>query len=250
MIGADEHWSAPDDFANVNSDDLEVQLLYFILHGSDRDPSTWRGEDLTNPLPTPTPSGSLKYASTTAIRTFEVEPADEVGIVVSNACYGAYLDGGQDPRDSLALRFLAEGARAFVSSTTTTYSCYDRFSHDYDLDCNSSLYMGSLMKRLVDGEDPLMAYFNAKYDFLDRINEMHTDTSPGEEGASLDRLLWPAAIPGTCDRVLRRDQTMRCPNCGVESRPGAQFCRHCAAPLIGVAAPGSAAPSPARLLRP
>ena len=34
---------------------------------------------------------------------------------------------------------------------------------------------------------------------------------------------------------------MRCPNCGVESRPGAQFCRHCAAPLSGVAAPGSAA---------
>jgi len=35
---------------------------------------------------------------------------------------------------------------------------------------------------------------------------------------------------------------MRCPNCGVENRPGAQFCRQCAAPLTGAAAPGRAAP--------
>lgn len=38
---------------------------------------------------------------------------------------------------------------------------------------------------------------------------------------------------------------MRCPNCGTENRPGAQFCRHCAAPLIRLAAPGSAAPGQA-----
>jgi len=31
---------------------------------------------------------------------------------------------------------------------------------------------------------------------------------------------------------------MRCPNCGVENRPGAKFCRQCAARLIETAAPG------------
>ena len=33
---------------------------------------------------------------------------------------------------------------------------------------------------------------------------------------------------------------MRCPNCGAENRPGARFCRRCAAPLSGTTAPGRA----------
>jgi hypothetical protein len=34
---------------------------------------------------------------------------------------------------------------------------------------------------------------------------------------------------------------MRCPNCGTENRPGARFCRQCAGPLAGFAAPGGPA---------
>jgi len=42
--------------------------------------------------------------------------------VVSGACYGAYISGGQTVTDSIALRFLENGAYAFIGSTATTYS--------------------------------------------------------------------------------------------------------------------------------
>ena len=38
---------------------------------------------------------------------------------------------------------------------------------------------------------------------------------------------------------------MRCRNCGTDNRPGARFCRHCGAPLTGLAAPGGAVSSQA-----
>jgi len=176
MIGDSPDWSAPDDHNDVNSDDLEVQLLYFILHGSNRNTSTWWGEDPNKPRPTPMPSGPTRYESTTALTVNEATTDDEVGILLSNACYGAYLDGNQTPGNSLALRFLKDNAQAFVGFTTMTYSClrYESFEGNVELvwttTCNNPLFNSLFMQRVVDGEEPLMAYFNTKNDFLGHIS--------------------------------------------------------------------------------
>ena len=175
MIGASPGWSAPDDHNDVNSDDLEVQLLYFILHGSNRDTSTWWGEDPNKLRPTPTPSGPARHELTTALTVNEASTDDEVGIVLSDACYGAYLDGNQNSSNSLALRFLRNRAQAFVGFTTMTYSCarYGSFEGNTKLvwttTCNNPLFNSLYMQRVLDGEEPLMAYFNAKHDFLGSI---------------------------------------------------------------------------------
>jgi hypothetical protein len=106
----------------------------------------------------------------------EATTDDEVGVVLSDACYGAYLDGNQTPSDSIALRFLKNDAEAFVGFTTMTYSCaqYATFGSETRLvwttTCNNPLFNALFMQRVVDGEPPLMAYFNAKNDFLGRIS--------------------------------------------------------------------------------
>jgi len=187
MIGTSPNWSAPDDHNDVNSNDLEVQLLYFILHGSNRNTSTWWGEDPNKLRPTPTPSGSARHELTTALTVNEATTDDEVGILLSDACYGAYLDGNQTPGNSIVLRFLRNGAQAFVGFTTMTYSCarYGSFGGNTQLvwttTCNNPLFNALYMQRVVDGEEPLMAYFNAKYDFLDRIGQMSEDTTQEEK---------------------------------------------------------------------
>lgn len=88
-------------------------LNYFNLHGT-KDSENWYGQkDLTYPedypmLPLALSPATIGRASVAS------------SVVFTEACYGAYIIG-KSPKTSMALRFLADGALAFVGSTVTSY---------------------------------------------------------------------------------------------------------------------------------
>lgn len=86
------------------------RMLFFNLHGLSGGPN-WYGQSAgassSEPLPIAmTPGGIAELAPAT--------------ICVSEACYGAEIMG-RSPGDAIALRFLQQGALAFIGSTTTAY---------------------------------------------------------------------------------------------------------------------------------
>jgi len=85
---------------------------YYNLHGADDTPY-WYGDSGYEPLPI-----SL---SAKTIGQGKVKDA----IVFSEACYGAYTIN-KNPSDSIALRYLEQGTRAFLGSTAVAYGSSDQ----------------------------------------------------------------------------------------------------------------------------
>ena len=99
---------------------LDAERVYLMLHGSDVDATQFLGED------------GARYS--VAMRLANV-PASLTGVVFSGCCWGALpvnvraRDAGNGVRlanrtaeNSIALRFLASGAAAFIGCTGTHYS--------------------------------------------------------------------------------------------------------------------------------
>lgn len=85
-----------------------ARLVYANLHGL-RDGPPWYGQAEEQP------------ALVAALRPEDLDGLDLRGaVVVSEACYGAALDG-RDESSSLALAFLARGALGFVGATAISY---------------------------------------------------------------------------------------------------------------------------------
>ena len=82
------------------------------MHGADDTPY-WYGDAGYEPLPI-----SL---SAKTIGQGKVKDA----IVFSEACYGAYAIN-KNPSDSIALRYLEQGTRAFLGSTAVSYGSSDQ----------------------------------------------------------------------------------------------------------------------------
>jgi hypothetical protein len=146
MFGATTLWSAPTLHTDVQQSAVTVQYDYFMLHGSMKDTTTWWGEG-TSP----------KYPE-----AFEVRLANSQGIVLTGCCYGAYVLG-KTADNSIALRFLQAGARAFVGCTGIHYSVLGTVPND-----NGQLFHSLFWGKVVGGKAPLQAFFETKREYLDQ----------------------------------------------------------------------------------
>jgi hypothetical protein len=123
-------WSSPTTSSGVDVTLVDAMYTYFILHGNLNNTASWWGED-PDVACSVNENGDRVCPSSRYPTAFNVSQADSRGLVVSAACYGAYINGGQTPANSVALNFLQNGAFAFVGSTAMTYSTAPR---DYEIE--------------------------------------------------------------------------------------------------------------------
>jgi hypothetical protein len=124
-VGTNPLWAPPAGPSDLSPALTNARYSWYMLHGSNSDTSRWSGEDRK-------PNGSKTYPV-----AITVNEADSNGLVISSACYGAFisnqsdLNGGVIPdtpatartaSNSMALRFLQEGAVAFIGHTSSGYS--------------------------------------------------------------------------------------------------------------------------------
>jgi len=134
-----------------------------LLHGSDRDTSTWCGEERGF-------FGKIKSYPV----AIDKDHADFSGLVYSSACYGADVRNNQVPgtkhqENSLAMKILANGAQCFIGSTRIEY-----FSGDYLI--GDDVIPLAMIDELNDGKDALAAFYAGKlkyYDlsYVDNVNK-------------------------------------------------------------------------------
>jgi hypothetical protein len=102
---------------NVNNLDAlsikEAEYAYFNLHGLDDSPNWYGQKDISNTDSTPDYPVAIQPS---LIDTQATNPT----IVLSEACYGAYIIGKIND-DAISLRFLTSGCHAFVGSTCIAY---------------------------------------------------------------------------------------------------------------------------------
>ena len=144
IFGASTLWSAPTVHSDIQASAVGVRHDYFMLHGAKNDTSTWWGEG-TSP----------KYPA-----AFKVHQASSRGIVLTGACYGAYVLG-KTPDNSIALRFLKSGVRAFVGCTGIHYSVLGTEPND-----NGQLFHKIFWSKVVAGQTPLQAFYETKREYL------------------------------------------------------------------------------------
>jgi hypothetical protein len=137
----DVYWSAPMTSDDFSVGDVDVEHVYFILHGSDADTSVWWGEDSPWPV------------------AFTASLAHSQGVVLSGACYGAYIIG-KVPANSISLRFLRSGAKAFIGCTGVHYS-----TPFTETNYNGPLFHRLFFEHLMTGKTPSEAFFRAKRDY-------------------------------------------------------------------------------------
>lgn len=137
----DVYWSLPMTRDDFSVSDVDVDHVYFILHGLDTDTSIWWGEEPTYP------------------EAFKVNLANSQGVILSGSCYGAYIIG-KTPANSICLRFLRSGAKAFVGCTGTHYS-----TPGTETTYNGPLFHRLFFEHLMSGRTPSEAFFRAKRDY-------------------------------------------------------------------------------------
>ncbi len=91
----------------------EAEYAYFNLHGLDDSPNWYGQKDISNTDSTPDYPVALQPG---LIDLAAKNPT----VVVSEACYGAYILGKTN-EDAISLRFLTSGCRAFIGSTCIAY---------------------------------------------------------------------------------------------------------------------------------
>jgi len=137
----DVYWSLPMTNDDFSVGDVDVNYVYFILHGLDTDTSIWWGEEPIYP------------------EAFKANLANSQGVILSGSCYGAYVIG-KTPADSICLRFLRSGAKAFVGCTGTHYS-----TPGTETTYNGPLFHRLFFEHLMSGKKPSEAFFRAKRDY-------------------------------------------------------------------------------------
>lgn len=134
---ADVYWSLPMTSDDFSVSDVDVEYVYFILHGSDSDTSVWWG-DPTLPI------------------AFETNLAACHGTLLTGCCYGAYIID-KIPADSICLRFLRSGIKAFIGCTGLHYSTFGTQTNDY-----GPLFHKLFFEYLMAGNRPSRAFLKTK----------------------------------------------------------------------------------------
>lgn len=137
--------------------DLRGGAVYVVLHGRDDDGSEQFGE-----------SGD---ATLTALTTANVHTPADGTVVLNSSCWGGLIacttafrsrNSGhvrqRTPATSIALAFLAKGARAYIAPTGSHYSPVET-PYDY----NGGPLHQAFWKRLLAGAPPAKALHDAKY---------------------------------------------------------------------------------------
>jgi hypothetical protein len=144
-----------------------ARFVYILLHGSGSDTTTWSGEiqqwtalDPGNPL--------SQYALEERGYTDSLS-APEAGapgaIVNVGACFGAYTldsargDTHKTVENSLALKFLASGSRAFIADTHVSISSNSDPGGPLNTRTGFEVMLWQYIKA---GQTPIDAFFNAK----------------------------------------------------------------------------------------
>lgn len=149
----------PDDIRNTLTINQDADLVYFILHGSKNDTSFWMGED---------PDGDDTWSHDDRFPVaITADGARTSGLVVSEACYGAYLDGLQSSANSVALAFLDVGAFGLIGSTAVTYSSVNPFGNATWKHCDANGQCRSITLQQGDPLDRGVGAFS--WDVLDRV---------------------------------------------------------------------------------
>jgi len=91
----------------------EAEYAYFNLHGLDDSPNWYGQKDISNTDSTPDYPVALQPSLID-------QTATNPTIVLSEACYGAYIIGKTN-EDAISLRFLTSGCHAFIGSTCIAY---------------------------------------------------------------------------------------------------------------------------------
>jgi hypothetical protein len=140
-------WSLPTRYTDLDPSRVNVRYDYFTLHGAYQDTTLWWGEGPTYP------------------GAFSVTDANSQGIVLTGACYGAYVFN-RTPDNSITLAFLASGARAFVGNTGMGYYPVWREPPDPPRPMPptrfGALFEDTFWNALADGKAPLAAFMEAK----------------------------------------------------------------------------------------
>ena len=144
IFGARTLWSAPTVHTDIQPSSVTVRYDYFMLHGSMKDTTAWWGEGTAPKYP----------------EAFNVRLANSQGIVLTGCCYGAYVLG-KTPDNSIALRFLKTGVRAFVGCTGIHYSVLGKEPND-----NGQLFHKIFWTKVVAGTEPLQAFYETKREYL------------------------------------------------------------------------------------
>jgi hypothetical protein len=145
--------------AHLTDSDLDADVVYLMLHGSDEDGTRFWGEDAR---------GDLEAINIDNI------PEKFSGVVFTGCCYGALcvdrpavaVGAGQRPvprapRASMALSFLRAGARAFIGCTGTHYSPLDPPFSYYGAPLHKAFW-----RALHEGAAPAEALLLAKKEYL------------------------------------------------------------------------------------
>ena len=156
--------SEPTRPGTVLANDIDAAAIYLMLHGSDVDGTRYWGERRL---------GGIVEALTVAN-----VPKPCAAVVFAGCCWGGltvrtpanrYRSGDPlqslTPEQSLALSFLATGARAFVGCTGAHYSPYDANPRG-DLNYFGGPMHRSFWTHLQAGESPASALFKAKVDYI------------------------------------------------------------------------------------
>jgi hypothetical protein len=149
----DEHdiyWSPDYNSDAFSVGDVNVENVYFVLHGDMNDTSVWKGPEVD-------PDEDLPIA-------FKVSQAYSQGTILTGVCYGAYING-KTPADSICLRFLRSGAKAFIGCTGSHWSsAYNETTND------GPLFHGIFFEYLMTGMKPSLAFYNAKLDYAIKVD--------------------------------------------------------------------------------
>ena len=148
--------SGPAQTSHVQSRDVQRPCIYFMLHGDDDDGARFWGED----------GGPVEAINVSTV------PAMGVGTVFAGCCWGALTVsqiaskaqgtlGTKTPEQSMALKLLQGGARAFIGCTGAHYSPSE-----------GGEYFGGPMHKAFwselagKGREPAKALFEARKSFL------------------------------------------------------------------------------------
>jgi hypothetical protein len=148
---------------------LDAGLIYIVLHGVSSDGTSFQGEV------------DFQRLGRTVAFTLDDVPMLNGSVAFVASCWGGLIvderarDAGstvtpRGPDASIALRFLRNGAAAYIGSTGShmTPCLFDQGSSE-GLRLGAAPLHSALWKRLLDGAPPARALFEAKQEFVGGI---------------------------------------------------------------------------------
>jgi hypothetical protein len=139
-------WSLPMIHTDLSPSQVDVGWDFLSLHGSRSYGGAWWGEKPSLPV------------------AFTLDQADSQGVVLGGACYGAYTIG-RTPEDTIALRFLANGSRAYVGTRSIIWH---PIGEDV-LSRHAAVFQLAFWESLARGEAPLAAFMEGKAQMASKV---------------------------------------------------------------------------------